>query len=228
MGAAIYRACQDAKAQLVQRAAAMLEAEPSDIEFTDGELQLKSAPDRCIKLAELARASVTSAEGAVTGRGAVGVPARIPTFSVHVVDMDMDPETGKGKILAYTVAQDVGLAVNPTLIEGQMHGAVSQGIGWALSEGYVFDRGVPRNTTFLDYRLPTSMDVPFIDTLIVEVESTTGPYGIKGVGEAPLVPSLAAIANAIHHAVEVRPTELPITPEAVYWALKESNVSGSG
>ncbi len=218
MGTAVMRACQDAKAQLVQRAAARLRVDPSAIEMVDGKFRIKAQPDKNVTLADLARASITSADGAITGRGAVGVPSRIPTFSVHVADVEVDPETGKTKVLAYTIAQDVGLAVNPTLIEGQMHGAVSQGIGWALSEGYVFDNGIPRNTTFLDYRIPTTLDVPFIDTAIVEVPSTTGPYGIKGMAEASLVPSMAAIANAISHAVGVRMTELPMTPESVYRA----------
>ena len=226
MGAAVSRACQDAKDQLTQRTADRMGTDPSNIEFADGNLRLKGAPEAHVSLKELAQASITAAGGAITGRGAVGVPSRIPTLSVHVVDIEIDPVTGKAAVLDYTVAQDAGLAVNPMMVEGQMQGAAAQGIGWALSEGYVFDEGVPRNTTLLDYRLPTSLDVPFINTLIMEIPSTTTPYGIKGVGEAPLVPALAAIANAIHDAVGVRLTELPMNPEAVFWALQNQEAGG--
>ena len=227
MGAAVYRACQDVKAQLVQRAAARLSAEPSEIEIVDGKLRVKSAPEKQVSLTELARASITSSEGAITGRGAVGVPSRIPTFSVHVVDLEVDPETGKAKVLDYLVAQDAGLAVNPSLVEGQMQGAVAQGIGWALSEEYFYDNGVVRNTTLLDYRQPTSVDVPFIETLIVEVPSPTSVYGIKGIAEAPLVPAMAAIANAINAAAGVRLTELPMTPASVFRALRGTGEGGA-
>ncbi|MDO8750742.1 MAG: xanthine dehydrogenase family protein molybdopterin-binding subunit [Dehalococcoidia bacterium] len=225
MGAAVYRACQDAKAQLVQRASARLRADPSEIEMVDGKLRVKSAPEKQVTLAELARASITSSEGAITGRGAIGVPSRIPTFSVHVVDLEVDPETGKTRVLDYLVAQDAGLAVNPDLVQGQMQGAVAQGIGWALSEEYFYDNGIVRNTTLLDYRQPTSLDVPFVSTLIVEVPSPTSVYGIKGIAEAPLVPAMAAIANAINDAVGVRLTVLPMTPESVFRALQAKNSS---
>ncbi|MEE8443369.1 MAG: xanthine dehydrogenase family protein molybdopterin-binding subunit [Dehalococcoidia bacterium] len=228
MGTAVYRACQDAKAQLAERAAARLRVDPSEIEFVEGNLQVKGRPEEQVALLQLARASTTSQEGAITGRGAVGVPERIPTFSVHLVDLEIDPETGKAKVLGYTVAQDAGFAVNPLLVEGQMQGAVAQGVGWALSEGYVFDGGIPRNTNLLDYRLPTSMDVPFVDTVIVEVGCPTSPYGIRGVGEAPLVSSMAAIANAIHRATGTRLTELPMTPEAVSRALRAGEEASAG
>ncbi len=227
MGAAVYRACQDAKAQIVQRAAVRLRADPSEIEMVDGKLRVRGAPEKQVTLAELARASITSSEGAITGRGAVGVPSRIPTFSVHVVDMEVDPETGKARVLDCLVAQDAGLAVNPSLVEGQMQGAVAQGIGWALSEEYFYDNGIVRNTTLLDYRQPTSLDVPFIDTLIVEVPSPTSVYGIKGIAEAPLVPAMAAIANAINAAAGVRLTELPMTPESVFRALQGESRAGA-
>jgi CO/xanthine dehydrogenase Mo-binding subunit len=141
-------------------------------------------------------------------------------FAVHVADIEVDKETGKVKILSYAAAQDVGLAINPTLVEGQIQGAISQGIGWALMENYVFDRGVLQNTTLLDYRMPTAVDVPFMEILLVEVGSATGPYGLRPVGEPPIVPSLATIANAIHDAIGVRLKELPMSPEAIFWSLQ--------
>jgi CO/xanthine dehydrogenase Mo-binding subunit len=112
------------------------------------------------------------------------------------------------------------LAINPAIVEGQIQGAVAQGIGWALTEGYVFEDGVMRNPTFLDYRMPVAADVPFIETMLVEVASDVTPYGIRGVGEPPMVPTLATIANAIHSAAGVRLKELPMTPEAVLSAMK--------
>jgi CO/xanthine dehydrogenase Mo-binding subunit len=118
------------------------------------------------------------------------------------------------------VAQDTGFAINPTIVEGQIQGAVAQGIGWALTEGYVYEDGIMKNPTFLDYRIPIAADVPFIETILVEIASDVTPYGIRGVGEPPMVPTLATIANAIHSAVGVRLRELPMTPEVVLSAIK--------
>ena len=130
-------------------------------------------------------------------------------MAVHAVDVEVNKETGKVKVLSYAVAQDVGLAVNPLSIEGQIQGAVTRGIGWALMEGYIFDKGVVQNTTLLDYRMPTATDVPMIDTLLVEIGSDTGIYGVRHVGEPPMVASLATMANAIHSATGVRMKESP-------------------
>jgi CO/xanthine dehydrogenase Mo-binding subunit len=123
-------------------------------------------------------------------------------------------------VLSCAAAQDTGLAINPIIIEGQIQGAVAQGIGWALTEGYFFENGVMKNPTFLDYRMPTALDVPFIETILVEHDSGAPPYGIRGVGEPPMVPTLAAIANAVHSATGVRLLELPMTPEAVLEKMK--------
>jgi len=123
-------------------------------------------------------------------------------------------------VLSSVVGQDAGVAVNPTLVEGQMQGAVAQGIGWALFEEYLFHDGVMENATFHDYRMPTAADVPPIETLLVEVDSGAEPYGIRGVGEPPIVPGPAAMANAIMSATGVRLKELPMTPEAILNALK--------
>ena len=122
-------------------------------------------------------------------------------------------------ILRYWAFQDCGFAVNPTQVEGQMQGGATQEIGWALTEGYVFDDGVLRNPTFLDYRIPTALDIPFIQPTIIEVPSSDGPYGVRGVGEVPIVPPLAAMANAIADATGVRLRQLPMNPEWVYDAL---------
>ena len=139
-----------------------------------------------------------------------------PCFAGHVVDVEVDPETGKVEILRYTAVQDVGTAIHPSYVEGQMQGGALQGIGMALTEEYFYgDDGVMRNSSLLDYRMPTALDVPMIDTILVEVPNPGHPYGVRGVGEVPIVPPLAAVANAIHDAVGVRMTKLPASPRAL-------------
>ena len=138
----------------------------------------------------------------------------------------MDPETGKTQVLRYTALQDAGKAVHPSYVEGQMQGGAVQGIGWALNEEYFFDDdGRMTNSSFLDYRMPTSLDLPMIDTEIVEVANPGHPYGVRGVGEIPIVPPMAAIANAIKNAVGVRMTSLPMSPGEVLKALWNSEES---
>ena len=223
---AVYRACQDAKDQLRRLAAARFEVEASEFEFTDAKLTVKGDAEKSIALGSLARYSMSfRGAGPVVGRGSIGGLPPAPSVAVHAVDVEVDKETGKVKVLSYAVAQDVGLAINPLSIEGQIQGAVVQGIGWALMEGYVFDQGKVQNSTLLDYRMPTATDVPMIDALLVEVGSDTGIYGVRHVGEPPLVAALAAMANAIHSATGVRMKELPMTPEAILNGINEQNRS---
>jgi CO/xanthine dehydrogenase Mo-binding subunit len=148
-----------------------------------------------------------------------------PAFATHIVDVEVDPETGKVNILRYTAVQDVGRAIHPGAVEGQIQGGVTQGIGWALHEGYYYDEeGHLLNANLLDYRLPTCLDVPMIEPVIVEVPNPGHPYGVRGVGEIPIVPPPAAIANAIYRAVGVRLSQLPMSPDRVLealWSKKE-------
>jgi xanthine dehydrogenase molybdenum-binding subunit len=222
MSTAVYRACQDAKDQLAQQVASEMGVKPDDLKFVNGQVQVEGLPEKSVPLAALARSSISrSIRGPVTGRGSVGGhQPSAPIFSVHLADVEVDKETGKVKVLSYAAVQDVGFAINPTLIEGQMQGAISQGIGWALMENYVFRQGVMQNPNLLDYRMPTAADLPFVDTMLVEVKSDIEPFGVRGVGEPPIVPSLATIANAIHSATGVRLKELPMTPEAVFYAVR--------
>ena len=144
-------------------------------------------------------------------------------FGTHCVDVEVDPDTGKVQILRYTIAQDAGTAIHPSYVEGQMTGGVVQGIGWALNEEYFYDdKGVMRNSTFLDYRIPTCYDVPTVETIIVEVPDPQHPFGVRGVGEVPIVPPPAAIANAIHQATGLRMCELPMSPPRVMKAILAS------
>ena len=219
MGFAVLRACQDARAELIRRAAASLDVAEDEVEYKDRRLQVKRHPERSVSLADIARAGITTAAGPVMGRGAVTRPAPAPSLAAQIVDVEVDPETGSVTLLSYTSIQDVGFAVNPGLIEAQVQGAVGTSVGWALTEGYIFKDGVLQNASLLDYRQPTAADVPNIDVGWVEVPSD-GPYGVRGVGEPPMVPSLAAMANAIHKATGARLKRLPMTPEAVYRALR--------
>ena len=156
----------------------------------------------------------------------VSVAPKNPThaFGVHIADVEVDPETGKTTVLRYTAAQDAGTAIHPSYVEGQMQGGAVQGIGWALNEEYWYpEDGQMRNASFLDYRMPTCFDIPSIDTLIVEVPNPDHPYGVRGVGEVPIVPPPAAIANAMYRATGIRFRHLPMSPPRVWQALEDSS-----
>jgi len=141
-------------------------------------------------------------------------------YAVHIVDVEIDPDTGKVDVLRYTAVQDAGQAIHPGYVEGQMQGAVAQGVGWALNEEYVYDKdGRMENASFLDYRMPTSLDLPLIDAIIVESPNPGHPFGVRGVGEAAFVPPLPAVANAVSHALGIRMFSLPMSPRRVLEAL---------
>ena len=149
-------------------------------------------------------------------------------MAIHIADVDVDPETGKVDVVRYTAVQDAGTAIYPPYVEGQIEGGVAQGLGWALSEEYVYDdEGHMRNVSFLDYRMPTTLDVPMIDSIIVEVPNPGHPYGVRGVGEIPVVPPLAAITNAIADAIGVRMRDLPASPRKVYAAFAVREADGT-
>ncbi|MEE9202646.1 MAG: xanthine dehydrogenase family protein molybdopterin-binding subunit [Dehalococcoidia bacterium] len=222
MSAAVHRACMNMLEQLRERAAAELEVDAGELEYEAGTFRSRTSPEKQLSLADLGRQSLRRG-GPVTATGTTTRLQSAPAFAAHVVDVEVDPETGQVKVLKYTAFQDVGKAVNPTQVEGQIQGGAVQGLGWALMEGYQFsDSGVLQNATMLDYKTPTATDVPFIDAVIVEVPASDGPYGIRGVGEAPIVPPLPALANAIHQATGVRLRELPMSPEAVFMALQKA------
>ncbi|MEM7348738.1 MAG: molybdopterin cofactor-binding domain-containing protein, partial [Chloroflexota bacterium] len=143
-------------------------------------------------------------------------------FATHIVDVEVDTETGKVEILRYTAVQDVGKAIHPSYVEGQIQGGVVQGIGWALNEEYFYSEdGHLLNSSLLDYRMPTALDLPMIDTVLVEVPNPGHPYGVRGVGEVPIVPPVAAIANAIYNATGKRFYDVPMSPPKVAMALLE-------
>jgi CO/xanthine dehydrogenase Mo-binding subunit len=218
-GIAAFEAAEDIKRQLVARAAQIWECKPEDVSYDSGTLRLRSDPAKTMSFKELA-AKIHHKGGTIVGRASVDPPWPGGAFATHIVDVEVDPETGKVAILRYTAVQDCGKAIHPSYVEGQIQGGSVQGIGWALNEEYVYNaKGEMMNASFLDYRLPTSLDLPMIDTVIVEVPDPNHPYGVRGVGEVPIVPPPAAIANAIHQAVGVRLRELPMSPGRVVKAL---------
>ncbi len=218
-GWACYEAAQDVRRQMIDRAARIWEVSPEDVDYQDGVIAHKSDPELKITFKQLA-ARLNSTGGPIVGRANVDPGGAGATFALHIVDVEVDPDTGKVDILRYTALQDAGKAIHPSYVEGQIQGGVVQGIGWALNEEYFYDKdGHMANSSFLDYRMPTSLDLPMIDTVIVEVANPTHPYGVRGVGEVPIVPPMAAIANAIYNAVGVRMTNLPMSPGAVLEAL---------
>jgi CO/xanthine dehydrogenase Mo-binding subunit len=222
MSAAVHQACHDALAQLKERAAEKLKVPKEDIEYGEKHFWAKSDRQKSVTLKELARESVALGKGPVVGKGSTTRMQPAHAYAAHVADVEVDPETGKVKILGYTCFQDVGCAVNPVQVEGQIQGGAVQGIGWALTEEYVFDKGVLKNASLLDYRCPVALDLPMIDAVLVEVPASDGPYGIRGTGEVPIVPPGAALANALYRATGVRFYELPMTPERVFWATHTS------
>ncbi len=218
-GWASYEAALDIKQQMVNRAARIWEVSPEDVEFSGGVLQHKSDPELRLTFRQMA-ARQNGTGGPIVGRAGVNPGGAGPSIATHIVDVEVDPDTGKVGILRYTAVQDAGKAIHPSYVEGQIQGGVAQGIGWALNEEYfVNDQGHMLNSSFLDYRMPISLDLPMIDTVIVEMANPAHPYGVRGVGEVPIVPPMAAISNAIYNAVGVRLSELPMNPGRILEAL---------
>jgi xanthine dehydrogenase molybdenum-binding subunit len=211
-GAAVFHAAEDALRQLKERAARLWEKKPEEVEFAGGIFSAKGEGITPLTVKQLApRLSRTG--GPITGRATVNARGVGPAFAVCLVDLEVDRETGKVQILRCTIAQDAGRAIHPSYVEGQMQGGTAQGLGWAINEEYVYDnRGTLRNFGLLDYRMPTCLDLPLIEALIVEVPNPDHPLGVRGVGEVSIVPPLSAVANAIYRAIGVRMTELPMSP----------------
>ena len=222
-GWASYEAAQDVKRQMIARAALLWDKPVDEIELVDGVFQHTSDPELKISFVDLA-GELTTTGGPVVGSANLDPKGAGSAFATNIVDVEVDPETGKVTILRFTAVQDAGKAIHPSYVEGQIQGGVVQGIGWALNEEYYMgDDGRMMNSSFLDYRMPTSLDLPMIDTVIVEVANPEHPYGVRGVGEVSIVPPLAAIANAVRHAIGVRMTELPMSPAAVTRAIQSKN-----
>jgi CO/xanthine dehydrogenase Mo-binding subunit len=221
-GMVAYEAARDVERQMIERAATIWEIPVEEVEHQNGVYQSKSDPELRMTFKEIAEKMHTTG-GSIVGRasfhtGGAGVGGG--SFCGNIVDLEIDPETGKTQVLRFTCVQDAGKAIHPSYVEGQMQGGSVQGIGWALNEEYYMgDGGNMINSTLLDYRMPTALDLPMIDTVIVEVPNPEHPYGVRGVGEANIVPPQAAVANAVRDAIGIRMPNLPINPVSIVEAL---------
>ncbi|MEE2781964.1 MAG: xanthine dehydrogenase family protein molybdopterin-binding subunit [Pseudomonadota bacterium] len=222
-GMAVVNACEDVVAQLKARAAITWGIDADQVEWEDGEA--RPAPGvnvdvEPLKLARIAR-SFPKTGGPISARASLNAQGPGPSFSINLCDIEVDRETGRSTVKRYTAIQDAGRAVHPDYVEGQMQGGAAQGIGWALNEEYIYDtQGQQENPGFLDYRIPVASDLPMIDTEIVEVPNDTHPYGVRGVGETPIVAPLAAVGNAVSRALGKRMVELPLSPPKVLAAIE--------
>ena len=221
-GMVVVEACNKIIEELRTRAALMWDVDVKGVIWEDG---YAKPADKSVGTFEPLSLKAIAAKRAVTG-GPIGVESSInaggqaPGFSTQFCDVEVDPETGAVKILRFVAAQDVGRAIHPKYCEGQIQGGVVQGIGWALNEEYIYDKqGRLSNAGFLDYRIPVASDLPMIEAIMVEVPNPNHPFGVKGVGEANIVPPMAAVANAIERATGTRMTELPMSPPRVLAAL---------
>ena len=220
-GRAAIEAAEMVKGELAARAATMWEVSPSDVVFEAGVFINTKSDERiafkALAAQQMALGGTISVSATTKGRKAA------PAFAGHVADVEVDSETGKVQVLRYTAFQDAGRAAHPSYVEGQMQGGAVQGIGWALNEEYYFSKdGRLANSSFLDYRMPTALDVPRIDTVMLEIPGDAHPFGMRGVGEVPIVPPMATIANAVSAATGVRMANLPITPGSIVKALADA------
>jgi len=222
VGRAVKLAAEDARHQMLEIAAKRFEAAPEELEMADGVVRLNGSEEKTLTFQRLGRLSTNFAAPfpAVVGRGAITTRKMAPGFTAQVAEVEVDPETGEVTLLGFAISQDAGFAINPLSVAGQMQGGASQGLGIALSEEMLYDeQGRLVNGNLLDYRMPTTRDLPPIEAIIVEVPSEEGPYGARIVGEPSIVAGAAAVANAVADAVGIRMTEVPVTPERLLRAM---------
>jgi CO/xanthine dehydrogenase Mo-binding subunit len=229
-GMAVIRAADDVREQLRLRAAKIWKIEPDQVVWEDGQAKsLAGGDDKQPLSVSAIAATLAKTGGPVIGRASINAPMAGPAFAAHICDIEVDPDTGCSKIVRYTAIQDAGKAVHPSYVEGQMQGGAAQGIGWALNEEYIFNaKGTMENAGFLDYRMPVASDLPMIDTVIVEVANPSHPYGVRGVGEVPIVPPLAAVANAMRSVTGIRFSQLPMSPPRVLAELMAKRQEPAG
>ena len=223
-GMAVVQACEDIIAQCKQRAALTWDLDVDQVDWVDGEAVPKPGVNADVKPLSLANIARTAGRtgGPLLGRASLNAQGAGASFSVNWTDARVDVETGRTDILAFTAVQDAGRAIHPSYVEGQMQGGAVQGLGWALNEEYIYDdNGVMENAGFLDYRVPVASDMPMIDTEIVEVPNPSHPYGVRGVGETPIVAPLAALSNAVRDQLGFRISDLPLSPPRVLAAIDE-------
>ncbi len=225
VGMATIQAAREAIVKMCARAAKIWDIPAEAVVWEDGHAKPAGANAGTFEpmsLAEIA-ASAGSTGGPIAGHSEATADGAGVSFATHMVDVEVDPDTGKVTILRYTVFQDAGKAVHPAYVEGQFQGGAAQGVGWAINEEYIYgDDGRLQNAGFLDYRIPVASDLPMIDTVILEIPNPGHPYGVRGVGETSIVPPLAAVANAVSAAAGVRLTQLPMSPPRILKAMMEN------
>ncbi len=222
MGVAVFLAANEMVEQLKERAAIVLECDADAVGFEDGVFTATDSPASLISFTELA-GRMDETGGPVNATGSIDHQGDTNGYGVHICDIEIDRETGKTNVTRYTALQDVGQAAHAAYAEGQVEGGVAQGIGWCLNEEYVYDAdGRMENPSFLDYKMPISMDLPMIETILVEVPNPLHPFGVRGAAEVPIVPPIGAVSNAIADATGHRFLEMPIKPSVILkWLLKE-------
>ena len=219
VGPAVVAAARDAKEQLFRVAAAHLEADAADLEIADGAVRVKGVPESAVPIGELA--GMRAQHGPIDGHGRSAAGGRTPAFCGQMAEVSVDEETGQLTVHRIVMAQDVGRAINPLTVSGQMMGGAAQGAGWALCERLVYDQdGQLLTGTLMDYAVPTAKDIPPIETILVERPSDYAPHGARGVGEPPIIATAGAIANAVRHASGRRVTAAPLIPSRVLGARR--------
>jgi CO/xanthine dehydrogenase Mo-binding subunit len=234
MGNAIILACRQVKEALGETAAQMLAVPAERLVFRERKVFDREDPDKPIEFKAVAARCMATGKRLI-GQGwwappmssldphtGQGDPYFVYTYSTHMVQVVVDVETGEVELEDYVAAFDVGKAINPRAVEGQIEGGVAMGLGYALMEKVAIQEGRIRNLSLQDYLIPTTLDVPDIKPIILEVANEYGPYGAKGIGEMPNIPATPAILNGIAHACGGRVRSLPADPEAVFWAIKEA------
>ena len=225
IGNAVIDASRKIKKQVLEQAAQKLGVSADKLDVKDGQVYVKAEPAKDISIAEIAHDALYnySSKGAhISATGSFLSVSHNPNFQAAFAEIEVDTETGVIKVLKYVVAHDIGRAINPQAVEGQIEGGAVQGLGFALSEDFVVDQetGETLSDSFATYKIPSSLDIPEIEIILVEEPVPSGPFGAKGVGEPGLVNVAPAIANAIYDAVGVRIHSLPMSPEKILEALK--------
>lgn len=224
-GNALLKAAREVKRQVIERAAKKLGVLSGDLEVRDRHVYVRTSPDRRISVAEVAKDAIYNYQGQclnISAESSFETTAVSPSFQAGFAEVEVDIETGEVKVLQIVIAHDIGKAINPMAVEGQLEGAIAQGVGFCLIEDYVINRdtGAVVTDNFTSYKIPSALDLPECEVILIEKADPTGPAGAKGVGESGFVTIPAAIANAIYDAIGVRMRELPITPEKILEALK--------
>jgi CO/xanthine dehydrogenase Mo-binding subunit len=221
-GMATVQAAQNVVEQLIKRAAMIWDISPDAVEWKDGQAVPAGANAGGFDPLPLAAIALKAGRtgGPIGSEVSLNAQGAGPGFGAHICDVEVDRETGFVTVLRYTAVQDVGRAIHPSYVEGQIQGGAVQGIGWALNEEYVYNsKGLMDNAGFLDYRIPVASDLPMIEAVLVEVPNPRHPFGVRGVGEVPIIPPLAAVANAVSHAIGIRMHDLPLSPPTIRAAI---------